>query len=78
MKSLSVKQVRDQLRQVLDAAESGQTTIITRRGKPVAVISPTAADSVPFPDLSAFRANLKPRGQTLSQTLLKLRREERG
>lgn len=34
------EEARNQLPELLDAAESGRATIITRRGRPVAVLSP--------------------------------------
>ena len=36
------EEARNHLPELLDAAEQGQTTIITRRGKPVAALVPVA------------------------------------
>jgi prevent-host-death family protein len=77
MNTLSVKEVRERLSEVLAAAESGTTTVVTRYGKPVATISPTAKRRPRLPDLTAFRRSIKIRGKSLTQTLLDMRREER-
>ena len=37
------EEARNRLPQLLDAAEKGRSTIITRRGRPVAVLAPIAA-----------------------------------
>ena len=39
----SAEEARDQLSDLLDAAEKGRSTIITRHGRPVAVLKPMAA-----------------------------------
>lgn len=78
MKTLSVKEIRSRLSEAITDAEAGDTTVITRYGKPVAVIGPTPQSPPPFPDLSEFRASIKQRGKTLTETLLELRREDRG
>jgi prevent-host-death family protein len=38
-----VEEVRNQLPELLEAAEKGQTTIITRRGRAIAALVPIAA-----------------------------------
>jgi prevent-host-death family protein len=40
MKTVSVKEAKDRLTQLLRAAESGETVVITRNGVPVADIVP--------------------------------------
>jgi len=37
------EEARNQLPELLDAAEKGESTIITRRGRPIAVLAPVAA-----------------------------------
>jgi prevent-host-death family protein len=46
--SLSVVQAREQLPSLLEAAEAGTETVISRRGRPVAVLGPhaTSLDSL--------------------------------
>jgi prevent-host-death family protein len=77
MKTCSVKDLRKNLGEVLRAAQTGSVTVVTRYGKPVAQISPVASQRARFPDMSAFRASLHPRGESLTDTLLALRDEER-
>jgi prevent-host-death family protein len=43
MLSKGAEEARNQLPNILDAAESGQSTIITRHGKPVAALVPIDA-----------------------------------
>ena len=77
MRKLSVKEVRQQLSEVIREAEAGDSTIITRRGEPVAQISPLRKDRPKFPDLTEFRASIKVRGKALSDVVREMRDEER-
>jgi len=40
MQSKGAEEARNRLPELLDAAEKGESTIITRRGRPVAVLAP--------------------------------------
>jgi len=40
MRSLSIRQARQSFSQILRDAENGASTVIARRGKPIAVIAP--------------------------------------
>jgi len=79
MHTLTVKQVRQRLSQVVGEAERGGETVITRYGKPVARIVPIEQDRPAFPDMAEFRKSLKikPGSPTLTDTLLDMRSEER-
>ena len=44
MRAMPVVNAKGDFRQVLDAAERGEETVILRRGKPVAVIMPVPED----------------------------------
>jgi len=77
MKALSVKQIRTRLSKVIREAECGESTTITRYGKPVARIVPAETHRPIFPDLSQFRASIEPRGKTLTDTLREMREEQR-
>ena len=47
-----------------------------RRGKEIArIVQPPVAGS--FPDLAKFRASIKPKGEPLSKTIIRMRREAR-
>ena len=78
MDTVKMSEARKRLSELVRAAERGQSVSITRRGKEVARIVP--ADQKPFkplPDLSAFRASIKMKGKSLSQTVIDMRAEER-
>lgn len=77
MRTLSVKEVREQLSEVIREAEAGGSVVITRYGTPIAQINPIAKERPKFPDMSAFRASIKVRGKSLTDTLRDLRNEER-
>jgi len=77
MRKLSVKEVRQQLSEVIREAEAGDSTIITRRGEPVAQISPLRKDRPRFPDLTEFRASINVRGKAISDVVREIRDEER-
>ncbi len=77
MRTLSVKEVRSQLSDVIHDAEAGDATVITRYGNPIAQIVPIVKQCHKFPDLSKFRAGIKNRGKTLTETLSAMRNEER-
>ena len=77
MRSLSVKQVRANLSALIREAEAGDCVLITRYGKPIAQITPIEKERPRFPDLSAFRASIKPRGKSLTEALRQIRAEER-
>jgi antitoxin (DNA-binding transcriptional repressor) of toxin-antitoxin stability system len=49
MRQMHVAEVKRQLREALNAAERGASTVVLRHGKPVAVIGPVKQD--PRPDL---------------------------
>lgn len=49
MKEMSVQDARAHLGDLVIAAQHGETTVITRYGKPVAVIAPVPPDLPPGP-----------------------------
>ena len=77
MNTINAKQARKQLGELIDAAERGESTVITRRGKKVAELGPVKTRRRKLPDLSAFRASLKVKGKSLSETVIAMRAEER-
>jgi prevent-host-death family protein len=52
MKPRGAEEARKQLPELLDAAEKGESTIITRHGKPVAALVPIATYQATKPQLS--------------------------
>ena len=78
MSTVSIREAREHLSDLVAAAERGEAVTITRRGKKVARLVPLAAKkSRGLPDLSEFRASIKVKGRSLTDELLAMRREER-
>jgi prevent-host-death family protein len=74
----SVKQARQRLSELVDAAERGESTLITRRGRRAASLGPVReATRSGMPDLTEFRASLKVRGKKLAATVIALRKGQR-
>jgi len=79
MKTVSVREARQQMGNLLDAVIAGEKIIITRRGKPIAkltVVEPEDAENC-FPDRTQFRAML-PINKSSSAEMLREMRNERG
>ena len=78
MMHISARQARQRFAELLESAQAGRTIQITRRGKPVACLSPVRpAPAKPLPDMTAFHRQLTIQGQPMSQTIVQLRQQER-
>ena len=77
MTEVSVKDARANFRAWLGRAEAGEEIVITRRGKEVARLVPPRREPKRFPDLTEFRKSIELRGEPLSETVMRLRRESR-
>jgi len=78
MGTVSLKQARERLSHLVDAAERGESVVITRRGKNAAKLGPMEnATPQRLPDLSEFRSTLGVRGRKLSRTVVAQRKAER-
>ena len=78
MGTVNLRQAREKLSDLIDAAERGESTLITRRGKKVARIGPVEGPGEhQLPDLSAFRATVEIKGSKLSRTVVGQRQRER-
>jgi len=77
MKAVSIKDARTRFSRILQDAEKGSPTEITKYGKPVARIVPIPSAPKRLPSLKDFRDSQEPPGESLSDTLLKMREEER-
>jgi len=78
MTRVSVKQARESFRKLLDEVEAGGQVVILRRGKEVArLVPPARSRRRPLPDLRAFRASIRVKGEPLSSTVIRARREDR-
>ncbi len=79
MHTVSVREVRMNFSKLLSSVESGETVLITRRGKPVAKFEMIKNDEITptFPDRRAFRSELPP-CTAGSHELIRNMRDERG
>ena len=77
MQMLSIKEARAHLSALVDMAEKGETTVITRHGKTSARLEPMPATPSPLPNLTEFRANIAHPKGGLSETVIASRKEER-
>jgi len=78
MDTVSIREARKRLSELIAAAERGESVIITRRGREVALLAPLARKPRRrLPDLSEFRASIKVKGKGLSETVTAMRSRER-
>ncbi|MBN1342592.1 MAG: type II toxin-antitoxin system prevent-host-death family antitoxin [Phycisphaerae bacterium] len=78
MKRMSIREARRCLSEIVKAAERGDATVITRRGRDVAQVTPTArAEGKSLPDLTEFRRSIPIKGKALSRTVVSRRARER-
>lgn len=78
MGTMNLKQAREKLGALVDAAERGESTLITRRGKRAARIVPAEdAQQSRLPDLSKLRAGVAIKGAGLSKTAIANRQKGR-
>ncbi len=77
MLEISVRELRSELRRIIDQVETGEEVTITRRGKVVARLMPPQREPQEFPDLTDFRASIQLSGDTPLDTLLTIREESR-
>jgi prevent-host-death family protein len=77
MVTVTLKEARRRLGQLVDAAARGEEVMITRRGRRAARLRPAADEPLPpLPNLDEFRASLNVSG-SLTDSLLDMRDEER-
>lgn len=75
MSTVSLAEAKAQLSHLLDQVEAGDEVVITRRGRPVARISPVAKPKQPVRSLAEFRAGM-PRWRKSSGELMREMRDE--
>jgi prevent-host-death family protein len=76
MSTATLTQAKTHLSQLLDQVEAGEEVVITRRGQPVARISPVEKPKRPVKPLAEFRSRM-PRWRKSSAELLRETRDER-
>ena len=77
MAEVSVRDLRNHLRDLVKRAEAGEEILILRRGRQVARLMPLPQTARRLPDLSAFRASIAVGGEPLSETVIKERQVAR-
>lgn len=77
MKSLNVRDTREQLSHLLDAVAAGEEVVIVRRGRAVARLTGPAPNTVQFPRRDDLRADLPPMTESAAETVSALRDEAR-
>ncbi len=75
MEMVSVAATKAHLSKLLDRVEKGEEIMVTRRGKPVARLSPVRPKKKPLPLLAEFRSKI-PRLKTTGSKVLRMMREE--
>jgi prevent-host-death family protein len=75
MAAVNLAEAKAHLSKLVSKAETGEETIITRRGQPVAKLVPVAAPKKARRSLSDFRASL-PKARKSSASLIRKMRDE--
>jgi prevent-host-death family protein len=77
VRKVNVRDARAGLPALLNKVARGEEIVIQRRGKAAARLVPPVRSPMHLPDLTAFRASIRVKGQPMSTTVVKARREER-
>jgi len=74
---VSVAEAKAKLSELLKRVEEGENVIITRRGKPVAVLSRSGKVYKPLPSRAEFREKVDRTGTSILEELRRMRDEAR-
>lgn len=77
MARMTIREVRTNLRAVIERVAAGEEIVILRRGRAVARLVPPEREPRRFPDLTAFRASVALKGEPVSDTVIRQRRDAR-
>ena len=78
MNRVNMREARRRFSAIVDAAERGESTVITRQGRQVARVEPAGAgEGATLPDLSEFRASISVKGKPLSRVVIDARKGAR-
>ena len=75
MREIAMKEAAEQMKSVLRWLKQGQEVVLTSGGRPVARMLPAGQSQKRVPDLGKFRASIRLRGEPLSRTVARSRRE---
>lgn len=74
--NINVKAARERLSELLNRIHEGEESTILKHGKKVARLVPPVAERKQFPSMRGYRQSIQMKGDSLSETVLKNRREE--
>ncbi len=77
METVSVAEAKAHLSELLSRIERGAEIVVTRRGQPIAKITPVIVAKRPVPSLASFRADVPWPATSASEVLRRLRGESR-
>lgn len=77
MRTVTASEARRQLTKLLAAVAAGEEITITRRGRPVAKLTPITAGMSQFPDRSDLRNSVPHMNSTAAKTIRELREDTR-
>ena len=77
MRTVSVREMREQISKILEEAEKGETFVIKRCGREIAKLSPVDTDNGRLPSLGTMRSSIECKGNSLSQNIDGSRMQER-
>lgn len=77
MQEINIKEARSRFTAIVESAAMGEDIIITRRGKPIALLTRINDNPMPLDSLKEFRTKIDVKGIPLSDTVIRLREEER-
>lgn len=77
MEEVNIKEARSNFSRLLALVEHGQEIAVTRHGKKVARLVPLSEEGGTLPSLKEFRNSLASSGETLRETVVSNRAEER-
>lgn len=77
MSKVNVEEAARNLKALLDRVAAGEEIILVERDKPVARLVPPSTKEDLLANMKQFRESLSVTGESLSQTVIKARQEER-
>ncbi len=77
MGTVTLAEAKTHLSHLLDQVAAGEEVVITRRGHPVAKISPIVAGKQPVRSLAAFRQTMPPRTGSSADLIRRMRDDDR-
>ena len=75
--NIKLADAKTRLSELVDRVEKGEEIVITRHGRPVARLSALERPKKPIPSMAEFRARMPKLKEPLSESLRKVRDEQR-